>query len=118
VAGNINRKQAVAEICAVQLARLGDADRHDLLLDWWGIDPADAEFWQLPAALRRSLETDDLPADSSKASNDPLLIIGLRAGLRGVTNSYLERLRAALGLPERAVVGKSNDCSRAPYADT
>jgi hypothetical protein len=111
---SIERRQAVSELCAAELIQLSATDREGILLDWWTVDPSDTEYSTLPLGLQQRLQAEDSPVDCSSPSNDPLILLALHARLFGVTNEYLEKLRAKKGLPQLSVVGEVEQLQACP----
>jgi len=93
----MTREEAIEILARADVARLPAAEREAVLIDWWSIDADDPRYYRLPDELKTELSMRTGPDDASKALYEPLLLMGLRPLLVGVTNAYLERRLAQMG---------------------
>ena len=60
----INRNDAVVILSKKQLVNLDNKKRESYILDWWGIDKEDEEFFFLSSTLQKELlNSDEIPKD-------------------------------------------------------
>jgi hypothetical protein len=102
----MRREALKAALAAREVQHLPAAQRESLLLNWWSLDPEDAEWASLPPELQEELRTSDEPGDAANPRYDPLLVVGLVHGYRGVTGEYLLGRARELGLQVDAVEGE------------
>jgi hypothetical protein len=102
----ISRNDVITKLCMRKLSSLTKEDRESYILDWWGIDDEDVEFSKLSAELQHQiLENEDTPGDSENCKYDELILIALSTEYRGVTNTFLAKSMAMMGLGTYDVYG-------------
>jgi hypothetical protein len=102
----ISRNDVITKLCMRKLSSLTKEDRDSYILDWWGIDNEDVEFSKLSAELQHQiLENEDAPDDSENCKYDELILIALSTEYRGVTNTFLAKSMAMMGLGTYDVYG-------------
>ncbi|WP_426237638.1 CPCC family cysteine-rich protein [Pseudomonas sp. TWP3-2] len=103
----LDRHQAINKISTEILTSLDHDERESILLDWWGIDESNPEFFALSDDMRSTIKAcDDLPSDIDEKKYDELLRIALNSNLKGVTNTYLAEKLSSLNLGEYNVYGQ------------
>jgi Cysteine-rich CPCC len=100
----MTRGEAIERLVSDGLVRLARPIREQILLEWWLLDPADAEWLELPDDLRTELSGSSGPSDPHHRRYDPIVRIALRASFIGAINSFLADELARLGSSEAGVV--------------
>ena len=102
----INRNMAIEELCKKKLFSLDSQNRESYIMDWWGIDEDDHEFFRLSTELQSEvLANDNPPKDSNLSKYDELILVALFSEFKGVTNAYLIESMVAMGLGTYEVSG-------------
>lgn len=114
----INRNDAVVILSKKQLVNLDNKKRESYILDWWGIDKEDEEFFFLSSTLQKELlNSDEIPKDIENSKYDELIILALKAEYKGVTNSYLTKSLNSLGMGEYEVFGEIEQMEICPCCE-
>lgn len=88
----MNRDEAIAIILKSMIDDLSKEEREEILIDWWGIDQEDPEFYKLPETLQTEiLQYDEPQKDAMDVVYNALLFEALRKKYLGVKNEYLSR---------------------------
>jgi hypothetical protein len=102
----MTRDMLVLEIAVRELKNLPPEQRSNLLLDWWTLGEDDPAWEKLPLGLRKELQSADEAGEPMDKRYDPLLVIALSRGFRGMKNEYLLRRARNLGMDVENVVGE------------
>jgi len=85
-------------LVAESLTNLSDEERESHVLNWWGIDEEDDEYFLLSLELQLEIKNnEDPPADIRDKKYDELIVIAMSAEFVGVTNEYIEESLKGFG---------------------
>ena len=103
----MERANAIETICSIEITKLTNEERENLLLSWWCIDEEDIEFSRLSSDLQvEVLKHDEFPKDYMNTKYDLLLMETLKYNYKGVKNEYIEKQILTLTGTTVTVVGE------------
>ena len=110
----INRADAIEILCNLILPSLSSDVRDGYILDWWGIDEDNPEFFTLSENIKTLLAEHETPPLEANKIYNPIISIALKNELKGVTNSYLSDLMVEKGLALHTVTGTIEQLESCP----
>ncbi len=95
----LTRSAAIHEISMKKLTTLNTEIRESYILDWWGIDENDVEYFALSTELQNQILMNEVPPnDSENKEYDSLILVALASEFKGVTNHYLSETLVTMEL--------------------
>ncbi len=111
----MDRLKAISIICEHKISNYDSNLRNEIILNWWSIDNSNNEFNTLPKSLQDEITNFDEPIHSITDSRyDPLLVIALKAELKGIKNEYLSEIIFDILQEEITVEGRPEELFRCP----
>ncbi|MED7666585.1 hypothetical protein GXB78_05090 [Pseudomonas moraviensis subsp. stanleyae] len=111
----IDRNAAITKISTEILFSLNHEQRESHLVDWWGIDESNPEFFNLSEQLRQSIAAEhDLPSDIDNEKYDELIQLAIKSNYKGVRNSFLSKIMKKLDIGEYEVHGEVENLEICP----
>ncbi len=115
----LSREKAIYKLCEFKLSVFPVENRESYILDWWGMDEDDSEFSLLSLDLQKEILSNEYPpaSRSNDSKYDQLIMVGLAAEYKGVSNQYLEQNISEVGLGQCEVYGEIDELEVCPVCE-